>query len=70
MLAPFVLILPLARLLTDAHVWIALMTAPMALVMVARFVREPPGPGLNKILAQTAQTQAMYAALLCLGAIV
>ncbi len=70
MLLPFLLVLPLARLLMDTHIWIALIAAPLALVTIARFVREPPGPGFNQILAQTAQTQAVYAALLCLGATV
>jgi 1,4-dihydroxy-2-naphthoate octaprenyltransferase len=70
MLLPFVLVLPLARLLMGTHIWIALVAAPLALVTIARFVRERPGPGFNQILAQTAQTQAAYAALLCLGVIV
>ena len=70
MLLPFVLVFPLARLLTDVHVGIALIAAPLALIMVVRFVREPPGSGFNDILAQTAQTQSVYALLLCLGAVV
>jgi 1,4-dihydroxy-2-naphthoate octaprenyltransferase len=70
MLLPFVLVFPLAWLLTDVHVWIALIAAPLALVMTVRFVREPPGPGFNDILAQTAQTQTVYVVLLCLGALV
>ena len=70
MLLPFALVFPLVRLLTDAHVWTALIAAPLALIMIARFVREPPGQGFNQILAQTAQTQSVYAVLLCLGAVV
>ena len=70
MLLPFVLAFPLAWLLPDVHVWIALIAAPLALVMAVRFIREPPGPGFNDILAQTAQTQTVYAVLLCLGAVV
>ena len=69
MLAPFVLIAPLSRLLPSSHLWLALMAAPLALVMVARFVKEPPGRGFNTILAQTAQTQMVFAMLLCIGAI-
>ena len=38
--------------------------------VIARLFREPPGPGLNAILAETAQVQIGFAALLCLGILV
>ena len=40
---------------------------PLALIVIRRFAREPPERGFNRILAQTAQTQFVFAELLCLG---
>ena len=70
MLAPFILLAPLSRLLPSSHVAAALISAPFAILMIARLFREPPGPGLNAILAETAQVQIGFAALLCLGILV
>jgi 1,4-dihydroxy-2-naphthoate polyprenyltransferase len=67
MLAPFVLLAPLSRLLPGSHVAAALICAPFALLVVARLFREPSGAGLNTTLAQTAQVQIGFALLLCLG---
>ena len=66
MLAPFALLAPLG-LMTARPVWLALAALPFALALIRRFLREPAGAGFNAILAQTAQAQAVYAALLCLG---
>jgi 1,4-dihydroxy-2-naphthoate octaprenyltransferase len=68
MLAPFLVLAPLAGLLPSRPVWLALAAAPFALTTIRRFQREPAGHGLNLILAQTAQVQAFFALLLCLGA--
>ncbi len=67
MLAPFALLAPLGQLLPSRPLWIALAALPFSLALVRRFLREPVGPGLNLILAQTARGQAIFAALLCLG---
>lgn len=73
MLAPFGLLLPIASRLSaspvTSPVLAALAAAPFALWLIRRFLREPAGPGFNLILARTAQCQALFAALLCLGAI-
>jgi 1,4-dihydroxy-2-naphthoate octaprenyltransferase len=68
MLAPFLLLAPLAALLALRPVWLALAAAPFALTTIRRFRREAVGRGLNLILAQSAQVQALFALLLCLGA--
>lgn len=54
MLAPFLALAPLMRLMPDAHVGAAILCAPFAFAIVVRFFREPPGRGLNVILARTA----------------
>lgn len=47
----------------------ALLSAPFAILVVARLFREPLGPRLNAILAQTAQAQLAFGLLLCAGMI-
>jgi len=42
---------------------------PLAFILVRRLFREKPGPGLNSLLVRTAQTQAIFSLLLCLGAL-
>jgi 1,4-dihydroxy-2-naphthoate polyprenyltransferase len=69
-LAPYLLLAPLAVLLPDRPVWAALATAPVSIWTVTRFLREPPGPGFNAILAQTARNQVLFAVLLCCGALI
>ncbi len=70
LLAPNLLLIPMALLLPGRSVWAALAAAPYSIAIVAHFVREPPGRGFNAILAQCAQNQAIFALLLCLGALV
>ena len=69
MLAPFALLAPLSWLAPGLHVRLALAALPVAAWLVWRFGREPAGPGYNLLLAQTAQTQALFAALLSLSAL-
>ena len=69
MLAPFLLLLPIAALLPSRAVLAALAAAPMSIWLIRRFFREPPGPGFNLILAATAQCQAAFALLFCIGAV-
>ena len=47
--------------------WPALITVPLALALIHRFVHEPRGQGFNRILGQTAQIQFLFGLLLCLG---
>jgi 1,4-dihydroxy-2-naphthoate octaprenyltransferase len=68
MFAPFALLAPIAAQLTTHHIAVTLAAAPFALWLILKFFREPVGPGLNLILPRTAQCQALFAALLCLGA--
>jgi 1,4-dihydroxy-2-naphthoate polyprenyltransferase len=70
LLAPYLLLIPMALLLPGRPVWTALAAAPYSMAIVARFLRKPPGPGFNAVLAQCAQNQAIFALLLCLGALV
>ncbi len=67
LLAPFILLAPLSRLLPNSHVAAALICAPFAILVIARLFRESPGLGLNAILAKTGQVQVGFALLLCLG---
>ncbi len=68
MLAPFPLLL-LWPLAPGGGSWslLPLLALPWALVLVARLGREPPGPGLNLLLASTARFQLGLGALLCLA---
>jgi 1,4-dihydroxy-2-naphthoate octaprenyltransferase len=45
-------------------VWLAL---PVSLLLIWRFVRTPPGPTLNKLLARTALFQLLFGALIIVG---
>jgi 1,4-dihydroxy-2-naphthoate polyprenyltransferase len=67
MLLPFALLSLLGDDVTHGHVWPALIALPLAMILIQRFAREPPGRGFNRILAQTAQIQFMFGLLLCLG---
>jgi 1,4-dihydroxy-2-naphthoate polyprenyltransferase len=67
MLLPFALLSLLGDGVAHGHVWPALIALPLALILVRRFAREPPGRGFNSILAQTAQIQFVFGSLLCLG---
>ncbi len=61
MLAPF-LLLPL--LLSAKQVWLPMLSLPLHLWLVVRFQRAPVGPGLNLLLARTAQAQLLLGLLL------
>ncbi|MEW7977374.1 MAG: 1,4-dihydroxy-2-naphthoate polyprenyltransferase [Candidatus Sedimenticola endophacoides] len=47
--------------------WLVLLALPPALSLVRRFASSPLDAGFNRILADTARLQLLYAALLCLG---
>jgi 1,4-dihydroxy-2-naphthoate octaprenyltransferase len=66
-LLPFALLLLIDGNLPRGHAWPALFALPFALALVRAFVREPPGPGFNRILVRTAQVQLLFGLLLCLG---
>lgn len=68
---PYALLLPLGLLASRAWTMaLPLATLPWALWLVARFRREPTGPGYNQLLAQTAQLQLTFALLLSIAAMV
>jgi 1,4-dihydroxy-2-naphthoate polyprenyltransferase len=67
MLAPFGLLLPIAQALPHGHVWPALIPLPLAGLLINRFIHEPRGPRLNRVLLQTVQIQALFSLLLALG---
>ena len=66
-LIPFALLSLLGNEVPRGHVWPALIALPLALMLIQRFAREPPGRGFNQILVQTAQIQFVFGSLLCLG---
>ena len=70
MLAPFLLLAFLVANVPHGALWLAFGALPMAVALVRRLSVEPPGPGLNVLLARTAQTQALFALLLGLGALI
>lgn len=63
----FVLTPLLAWASGDVGVLAGLLALPAALALIQRMRSEPPGPGMNGLLAQTAQFQALLAALLVVG---
>jgi 1,4-dihydroxy-2-naphthoate polyprenyltransferase len=69
MAAPFGLLVFLGRLMPHTHVWAAFASVPLAISLIARQYREPPGPGLTRILVRTVQTQTLFTALLSIGAV-
>jgi 1,4-dihydroxy-2-naphthoate octaprenyltransferase len=69
MLAPFVLLVGIIRSAPPNHMALAFIALPLALVLSRRMYVEPPGPRLNSLMARTAQTEAIFSLLLCLGAL-
>ena len=67
MLLPFVLLPPIGRALPHGHVWPALITLPLTVALIYRFMREPRGRGFNRILVWTAQVQCLFGLLLGIG---
>ncbi|HUI96574.1 MAG TPA: 1,4-dihydroxy-2-naphthoate octaprenyltransferase [Xanthobacteraceae bacterium] len=67
MLLPYALLLPIGRALPDHMVWLALFALPPTLVLIYRFVREPPGRGFNRIMVRTVQIQVLFSLLLAIG---
>ncbi len=66
---PFALLPVLAALLPHHAVWLAWLAAPVALNVTRQFLTEPPGPGLNAVLAKTARLQALFGLALGIGLI-
>ena len=67
LLLPFALLEPIAQNLPHGHVWPALIAMPWALLLIYRFMREPPGRGFNRILVWTVQVQVLFSLLLAAG---
>jgi len=67
MTAPFCLLPLLGMLLREATVWLPMLAAPWAVMLVQRFCRAAPGLGHNRLLAQTAQVQLLFTVLLSVG---
>lgn len=67
-LAPFVLLVPLAlETRIGLTLLIPLLALPMAVSLVRRFWHETPGPAFNAVLARTARFQVLFSALLCVA---
>ena len=67
MLAPYALLPLIGRDLSHGHVWPALATLPLAIVLIYRFLHEPRGRGFNRILVWTVQIQLLFSLLLAAG---
>ena len=67
MLLPFALLLPIGSALPQHPLWPALIMLPPTLMLIYRFVREPPGRGLNRIMVHTVQVQVLFSFLLAAG---
>lgn len=67
MLLPFALLPLIGHSLPRGHTWPALVALPLALVLIYRFIHEPPGRGFNRILVWTVQMQFLFGLLLSLG---
>jgi 1,4-dihydroxy-2-naphthoate octaprenyltransferase len=67
MLLPFALLPLIGRALPHGQVWPALITLPLTLALIYRFMREPPGRGFNRILIWTVQVQCLFGLLLSIG---
>lgn len=69
-LAPFPLLFALGFLAPPGPgVWLAFLALPWGLLLVRRLQREPPGPGLNAVLASTARFQLGFGLLLSVGSL-
>lgn len=64
-LGPFVL--PLLLDEAGAGGWLVLSALPFGLLLMRRFIKGPPGPEFNRILAHTAQLQLIFTVLLSIG---
>jgi 1,4-dihydroxy-2-naphthoate polyprenyltransferase len=69
MAAPFALLLLMIAAAPGRALWLAFGAAPFAWAQARALAAEAPGPGLNRVLARTALTQALFAFLLGLGAL-
>ena len=67
MLLPFALLPLIGRALPHGHVWPALAALPLTLALIYRFMRAPPGRGINRILVWTVQIQILFGLLLSVG---
>lgn len=67
LLLPFALLPSIGFGLPSGQVWPTLISLPLTLVLIYRFLREPRGRGFNRILVQTAQIQCVFGLLLCAG---
>jgi 1,4-dihydroxy-2-naphthoate octaprenyltransferase len=67
MLLPFALLLTIGHALPHGHVWPALASLPLALVLIYQFMHEPHGRGFNAILVRTVQIQLLFSVLLSIG---
>jgi 1,4-dihydroxy-2-naphthoate octaprenyltransferase len=67
MLLPYALLPLIGRALPHGQVWPALITLPLTLALIYRFVHEPSGRGFNRILLWTLQIQMLFSLLLSVG---
>jgi 1,4-dihydroxy-2-naphthoate octaprenyltransferase len=67
MLLPYGALPIIGRAVPDGHVWLAFATLPPTVLLIYRFIHEPPGRGFNRILLHTVRIQLLFSALLSLG---
>lgn len=67
MLGPYALLVPIGQRILHGHVWPALITLPLAGLLIYSFAHEPRGREFNRILAQTVLFQSLFSLLLSLS---
>jgi 1,4-dihydroxy-2-naphthoate octaprenyltransferase len=67
MLLPYALLALIWRDVPNGHVWLAFVALPPTLLLIYRFMNEPPGRGFNGILLETVRIQLLFSVLLSVG---
>jgi len=67
MLLPYALLPLIGLAVPHRHVWLTFAALAPTLLLIYRFMREPPGRGFNRILIQTVRIQLLFSTLLGLG---
>jgi 1,4-dihydroxy-2-naphthoate octaprenyltransferase len=67
MLFPYVLLPLIGFAVPHGYVWLTFAALPPTLLLVYRFMHEPPGRGFNQILVHTVRIQLLFSVLLSLG---
>lgn len=67
MLLPYALLPLIGFTTTHGYIWLTFATLPLTILLIYRFMQEPPGQGFNQILLHTVQIQLLFSLLLSVG---